>query len=204
MLLKVKANGNEGSMSSRSYCLVPLYFILLSSCLLSGCAKPDNNEKALSPKAETTLAKQNVNKAEVSASSETQDIQKMEVFAPTVESERHGIWHGGPPPINKRGSGIDTFYRIKTSDKPNHLTMTLRFEGVVADDAKVAFRPIDGAVFARSDQQSQWRLKPNTASQLTFTIVVPSGISYLALDTFQHGKGAARAFVLDIPNKTKK
>ncbi len=39
--------------------------------------------------------------------------------------ERKGIWRGGAPPINKRMSGIDTYYRIKQGAKPNQLAVRL-------------------------------------------------------------------------------
>jgi len=42
-------------------------------------------------------------------------------------------------------------------------------------------------------------LKPGTASEITFTLVVPDSASYLALDTMQNNQGAARAFVLKLP-----
>lgn len=189
-------------MCSRTYWLAPLSFILLFCTLLSGCDKP-NKVEVVRPKTEIIPVTQIVTKAEASSSALIEDTNATEVFAPTVESERLGNWLGGAPPHNKRASGVLTYYRIKAADKPNHLIMTLRFEGIVADDAKIVFRPIDGAKFAQTDQPSQWRLTPNMVSEITFTVVVPNGISYLALDTFQNNQGASRAFLLETSRRTK-
>lgn len=120
-------------------------------------------------------------------------------FAPTVEGERQGLWRGGPPPINKRQSGIDTYYQLTADDKPGHLTMKLRFEGVVADDAKIQLNGIDGARLEPSSQRTEWRLKPNTASEITLTLTIPTHVSYLNLLTFQNSRGSSRAFLLEIP-----
>ena len=163
-------------MCSCTYWLAPLSFVLLSCTLLSGCGKPAEKVEAISPKTEISTVTQNISK-EMDSRVLIDDANKSEMFAPTVENERHGVWLGGPPPLNKRASGVVTYYRIKATDKPNHLSMTLRFEEIVADDAKIEFRPIDGAKFALPDQRSLWRLKPNTASEITFNIVVPDGIS---------------------------
>lgn len=136
----------------------------------------------------------------------SEQIVKEEVvpFAPTISTERKGSWFGGAPPLNKRASKIDTYYRIKAAKKSNHFSVTLRFEGAIHEDAKVTFRPIDGAKFKQKEQRNKWRLKPNIASQVSFIVVVPSNISYLTLDTWQNGKGASRAFILEKPIRHKK
>ena len=195
-MMKLITIRNKASMCICTYGLIPVYSALLAMTLLTGCEKPDNNVVSVSSKVEEVPAK--LSKALVKTSV-IEHVNKIEVFAPTVENERHGKWLGGIAPHNKRASKVDTYYRIKAAEKPNHLTMTLRFEGIFADDAKIAFRPIDGAKFKLPDQQSVWRLKPGTASEITFTLVVPDSASYLALDTMQNNQGAARAFVLKLP-----
>lgn len=128
------------------------------------------------------------------------DKSSAPAFAPTVEGERKGLWLGGAPPINKRQSGIDTYYQLRAGDTPKHLTMKLRFEGVVADDALVRFSAIDGARFEPASQRTEWRLKPNIASEVTLNLVVPSTTSYLILSTQQNKRGASRAFLLELPS----
>lgn len=98
--------------------------------------------------------------------------------------------------MNKQASKINTYYRIKKTDKPNLLYITLQFEGVVYDDASVTIKTIDGAKFEHSGQQTTWRLRPNAVSEISFTVIVPDHPSYLSLNTFQNGRGAARAFLL--------
>ena len=128
-----------------------------------------------------------------------QTVASTPIFAPTVEGDRRGIWYGGSPPINKRASGIKTFYQLKEGEKPNQLLMKLRFEGVVADDALVRFKAIDGARFELSDQRFEWRLKPNVASEISLSLIVPATTSYLTILTFQNKSGSSRAFLLKVP-----
>ena len=157
--------------------------------------------KAVSPITKESSVKQNITKTAAIANASIEETTETEVFAPTVENERRGRWFGGIAPHNKRASGIETYYRIKAEEKANHLTMTLRFEGISSEDAKVDFRVIDGAKFKQIDQRTHWRLKPNIASEVIIPLVVPDGISYLTLDSSQNNKGSSRAFVLNIPDR---
>lgn len=124
--------------------------------------------------------------------------QSAVVFATTVADKRRGFWKGGAAPINKQQSKIDTYYKVKASKTTgNKLTMTLRFEGITGDDALVELHLLDGARFFNVDQRTQWRLKPNLVSEVSFDVVVPTDTpSYLALSTMQNNQGASRAFVL--------
>lgn len=195
--MKLTTIRNIASVCICTYGLIPVYFVLLIIAFLSGCEKTDDETIAVNTIAEQTSAIST--KTLKSSPIIMQEANKTEKFAPTVENDRHGRWLGGIAPHNKRASKVDTYYRIKAAYMPNHLTMTLRFEGILADDAEIAFRPIDGAKFKIPDQQSVWRLKPGIASEITFTLVVPNNVSYLALDTMQNNQASARAFVLKLP-----
>lgn len=179
-------------MCKRTYRLALVFFVLLSSTSLSGC---ENSE-------DSNIAK-DLESKKLSLVTDVVNSEETSVYAPTVKKKRKGLWFGGAPAINKRASKIDTYYRLKFEGKPDHLKMTLRFEGAKSDDARVAFRAIDGAKFEASDQRIHWRLKPNVASEVTFTVVVPDNISYLTLDTFQNNQGSSRAFILEIPARHK-
>ena len=193
MLFNLRIKKSKSDMCKRAYRLTLSFFMLFTTALLFGCEK--SKDIAV------------INDAESLALSSAKNIfQKQEtmIFAPTAGKERKGLWHGGAPPINKRASEIDTYYRIKAGVKPNQLKMTLRFEGVTSDDAKVVFRAIDGAKFDLQNQQTQWRLEANIASEVSFTLLVPDNLSYLTLDTFQNNKGASRAFKLKVPTRVKR
>lgn len=192
MLLKFLGKKGQDVMGKCSSRFAFVFFVLVSSASLSGC---ENSE--------TGAAIKEVESTKLSAVTEVIHSEETTVFAPTKEKERKGMWRGGPPPINKRASGIDTYYRIKSAGKPNHLKMTLRFEGATFDDARVAFRAIDGAKLDPLGQRTQWRLKPNVASEVSFTVVVPDNVSYLTLDTFQNNKGSSRAFILIVSARHK-
>ncbi len=108
-----------------------------------------------------------------------------------------GIWQGGAPPINKRMSGINTYYRINSAEQPEQLEVLLHFEGAVASDAYVEIKAIDGAVIQAPAKHSRWKLKPGVASEISLLLQVPPHApSYLALYTYQNGKSAARAIEL--------
>jgi hypothetical protein len=194
MLTKLQQKKSVGNKHENAYYLALVFSVLLSLVTLSGCEKSDDETLESNDKSGHTVLSKGLPNTVKSAS--FAEINKAIVFAPTVDKNRKGLWLGGSPPINKRASGIDTYYRIKETDQPNQLTITLRFEGVVGDDATILVRPIDGAKFNPSNQRTKWRLKPNMISEITFTVVVPEGVSYLALDTFQKNQGAARAFIL--------
>ena len=118
-------------------------------------------------------------------------------FAPIAENDRRGLWLGGPPPHNKDQAGISAYYQLRSGGTADRLTMKLRFEGVVADDAVVRVSGIDGARLDPAVQRSEWRLKPNVASEITITLAVPAGPSYLTLYASQNRQGASRAFFLE-------
>lgn len=124
-------------------------------------------------------------------------------FAPITTEKRTHSWQGGAPPMNKRSSEINTYYRLRTLDKPQHLQLTLQFEGAKSDDARVSFQLIDGATFVFADQQTKWRLRPNEVSEISFSLIAPKQQSYITLTTFQNNHGAARAFLLEMPNSSK-
>ncbi len=113
-------------------------------------------------------------------------------------TEKHGHWLGGEPPINKNQSRINTYYRITPLATPNQLSVVLRFENIVSDDAEVEILAIDGAKIISPGKFTRWRLPKSTASELTLIVSVPDDkASYLSLTTRQWGKGAARAILLE-------
>lgn len=200
MFLNVKRNESaEGMHHISAYSLSLIFGVVLSLIMLSGCENFDVKEAH--SKQESSLIAVSSDITKKAKTTALDEVHEPLTFAPTVEQKRTGSWLGGAPPINKRASGINTFYRIKSAGKPNHLVMTLRFEGVEYDDARVEYRTLDGAKFKIKNPKTQWRLKANTASEVTFTLVIPDGISYLALDTFQNNQGASRAFILKVPEK---
>ncbi|MCI2285780.1 hypothetical protein L3081_23370 [Colwellia sp. MSW7] len=202
MILTLQQKKSVGDRHSSVYPLSLVFSVLLFLILLSGCENADDKTSLPQHKSvPIAVAADLTTKAKSIA---LDNKQGTSVFAPTVDNKRTDIWLGGAPPINKRASGINTYYHIKPEGNPNQIVMTLRFEGIKFDDARVEFRTLDGAKFKEKDQQTQWRLKANTASEVTFTIVVPDGISYLSLDTFQNNQGASRAFILKVPEKMKR
>lgn len=116
-------------------------------------------------------------------------------IAAIATKKRGSSWLGGSPPINKRASGIDTYYQILATNKPNNLLIKMQFEGVKYDDAYISLKTLDGAKLVNKDA-SKWQLNANEVSEVTFEVSVPENISYLSLYTFQNGKGATRAFLL--------
>ena len=155
-------------------------------CMITGCTPGAKEDEAANQRANIVVeAKQSVaTKSEVA------------VFATIVDATRDGTWLGGSPPINKRASGVDTFYKIAKDKLSNHLKVTLRFEGITAEDAYISFSAIDGATLL-PEQQTKWRLKSNEVSEVSFEVVVPESVSYLTLYTYQNGQGASRAFLLE-------
>lgn len=174
---------------------LPLRSLLSTSLIvlaLTGC-----NEASIEQN-DTLVTKQSSLAIDPSTVQETAAKQSPVTFATTVAGKRRGFWKGGAAPVNKQQSNINTYYKIKASKTTeNTLTMTMRFEGITADDALVEFHLLDGARFVNIDQRTQWRLKPNVASEVSFEVVVPTDKpSYLALSTMQNNLGASRAFVL--------
>lgn len=117
-------------------------------------------------------------------------------YAPTAPEPRRGQWDGGPPPINKSAAGISVYYRISPAAAPNVLTVQLRFEGAVAPDARVRLGGVDGARFEPASQPVEWRLAPGVPAEVTVTVAVPVGDSYLSFFTEQRGRGASHAILL--------
>lgn len=201
MFLKIQAQKSKEGKHKRAYSLWLVYSAFWPLILLTGCDNANENRVNTANQSQDVVKSTQLTAVEKPTSEDLQN--EILLYAPTVEQHRIGLWHGGAPPINKRASGIDTYYRIKPGETPNHLTMTLRFEGVTADDAKVSFRTLDGAKFKQRNQKTQWRLKANSVSELEFTVVVPDNVSYLTLDTFQNNQGASRAFVLALPQRVE-
>lgn len=171
--------------SHRSAFFIPV----IMAFIITGCSPSDKT-------ADVSVNKVNNIEKVASASIEKVDANSQLKFAPTVDEDRTGLWLGGSPPINKRASGIDTYYRMSVGSKPNRLLVTLQFEGVKADDAFFYFKGLDGAEVALA-QPVKWLLKANVVSEVTFEVKVPDTVSYLTLYTFQNGRGAARAFKLE-------
>ena len=115
-----------------------------------------------------------------------------------VVEVRKGLWLGGAPPINKAQSRINTFYRITETDRPHQLSIVLRFEGVVSDDAWVEVLPIDKAIIVSPKNSRRWRLPKASASELSLTVEVPANMpSYLSVNTKQKGKGSNQTLLLE-------
>jgi len=174
--------------------LLPVLIVGLFVTILSGCdnyAPTEQNEEVATQQA---LLTPNSSKPQRLA-----DKQSSVEFAPTVTESRKGQWRGGAAPINKQQSGVNSYYKLKQSrTSEDRLTMTLRFEGIDAEDAAVEIKLLDGASFVDNKQTTRWRLEPNKVSQVSFDIIVPADKpSYLALTTVQHNLAAARAFVLE-------
>ncbi|WP_077338660.1 hypothetical protein [Pseudocolwellia agarivorans] len=164
-----------------------LFAPIIISFVMMGCSPETTDTKAsLSSGHEDKVEHVKVKKVSVNKSLE---------FAVTVDESRSGLWLGGSPPINKRASGIDTYYKMSVGSKPNRLLVTLQFERVTADDAYISFNALDGAEISLT-QPLKYKLKANKVSEVTFEVAIPETPSYLALYTFQNGRGASRAFKL--------
>ncbi|WP_158971179.1 hypothetical protein [Paraglaciecola sp. L3A3] len=188
----LKTNKNR---CAYTYCRGAIALLtIFSTAFLFGCENPDKDALQIAVKSESSSSGETLTK---------QVKSKAIDFAPTVSSERKGLWLGGAPALNKRVSMIDTYYQLKAGNSPDQVIMTLRFEGAKTKDARVSFKPIDGAKFLHAEQRAQWKLKPDIASQVTITLVLPKNTSYLTLNTFQNGKGASRAFLLNQLRKHK-
>ncbi len=118
-------------------------------------------------------------------------------FAPVAEGPRQGLWSGGVPAINKQQSGINTYHRLLAGPAVDEITVHLRFEGVVADDAVVRFQGLGGAVLRPAGQPAVLRLKPGVASEVRLNLMAPVGPSYLSVNTSQKGRGASLAVLLE-------
>lgn len=203
MCLKIQTKKSKERKHKNAYSLLLVCSAFLSLSLLTGCDNANENSLKTANQSKDVVAPTELTTELTAVEKPTSMDQPNEVlrYAPIVEQNRTGSWLGGAPPINKRASGIDTYYRLQPEGTPNHLLMTLRFEGVTAEDAKVSFRTLDGAKFKQANQQAQWRLKAHAVSEVEFIVVVPNSVSYLTLDTFQNNQGASRAFVLALPKR---
>ena len=183
-LIKVR---NKARISS-SPCFVFFTSIVLT-LFFTGCSPSDN-------KADILVNEESNKSLDVTPQLiKKNSVNKLLNYAPTVNERRQGFWLGGSPPINKRASRIDTYYKMVASDKPNHLLVKLQFEGVKFDDAYITFKALDGAEIV-STQQLKWLLKADAVSEVSFEVKIPEKVSYLTLYTSQEGKGASRAFIL--------
>jgi hypothetical protein len=189
------------------------YLTLATSALvfLGGCSQPSNNNKVVADEAVVSAAlptKIVDSTVSVSKTGSKQNALALHpagdiLFAPVTTDSRGLKWRGGAPAMNKQASKINTYYHIRTLENESHLQLSLRFEGATYDDARVSFQLIDGAKFDVPNQQTQWRLKPNEVSEITFSLIVPSEQSYITLTTFQNDLGASRAFLLETRNASK-
>ncbi|WP_196797959.1 hypothetical protein [Colwellia sp. PAMC 21821] len=194
-MLSVKLIKQQYNVTGKTSRCIFLVKLLLVAFITSGCTPSDKNVE--------DLVNDSNNRAQAAKvapmPTDKISVKKPLDFAPTVDKPRTGYWLGGSPPINKRSSGIDTYYKVTPSNKPKHLWVTLQFEGVVSDDAFIKFNAIDGAEVV-NNQPKKWLLKADIISQVTFEVKVPVTISYLTLYTFQNGRGASRAFLLEETN----
>ncbi len=173
---------------SRSPCFV-FFTVIVLTLFFTGCSPSDN-------KADILVNEESNKNLDVTPKlTKKNSVNKLLNYAPTVDERRQGFWLGGSPPINKRASRIDTYYKMVVSDKPNHLLVKLQFEGVKSDDAYITFKALDGAEIV-STQQLKWFLIADAVSEVSFEVKVPETLSYLTLYTSQEGKGASRAFIL--------
>lgn len=184
-------NQQHNLRTSASRCIV-LVKILFVTFITFGCTPDDKNAG--------NLVRDSDHVAKITKTSpaptEKVSVKKSIDYAPTVDKPRAGHWLGGSPPINKRASGIDTYYKVTPSNKPKHLWVTLQFIGVISDDAYIKLNTIDGAEII-NNHPVKWLLKAEAISQVSFEVKVPKTVSYLALHTFQNGKGSSRAFILE-------
>lgn len=107
-----------------------------------------------------------------------------------------GLWLGGPEPVSgKLRSGISTYYQM-TANPQGYLTLLLRFEDVVANDATVQIRTSDGARVLNSVADQIWPLRPNETSKWALELALPLGDSYLHVMTAQRGRHSTRSILL--------
>ena len=167
------------------------FFISITLTIFStGCSPSDN-------KADILVNEESNKSVDVSPKLiKKSSVKKLLDYAPTVDGTRQGFWLGGSPPINKRASRIDTYYKMVASKKPNHLLVKLQFEGVKSDDAYITFQALDGAEIAVT-QPLKWLLTADAVSEVSFEVKIPETVSYLTLNTSQKGKGSSRAFILE-------
>lgn len=118
-------------------------------------------------------------------------------LAPLASTPRAEPWLGGPEaPSGKLRSGVVTYYRF-ASHPPDPVTVILRWEEALADDATAEVSLSDGARFADPQQATRWRLTPNRVSELSLTVIPdPLQPSYLNVFTAQAGRHSARSMVL--------
>lgn len=95
-------------------------FTLLATTLLNVVAcSPQEQNKTMQVTQSSAL---NIDTELNSKPIDTQSIQNR---AQTVTTPRSSSWLGGSPPINKRASGIDTYYQISATNKPNQLLIKM-------------------------------------------------------------------------------
>jgi hypothetical protein len=122
-------------------------------------------------------------------------------LAPAAETERSGVWLGGPEPVSgKLRTGIALYVRPPSPVLGKPFDLVLRFEGVSGDDALVQLSTSDGARLMQQGGESTWRLPAGVPSQLVVKLMAASGESYLHVFTAQHGRHAALSIALSLPS----
>lgn len=192
-LRTIKEQNNVGKTHLSCFAHISL---LLISMILFACSP---NEQKIKSNENNASGNSVETKKVVVKSAEQVEVTHTVNYASVVDEPRTGIWLGGSPAVNKSAAEIDTYIRIVPASKQNHLLVALQFEGAKFDDAFISFKPLDGAEITER-YPTKWLLKPHVISQVKFEVKVPKTVSYLTLYTFQNGKGAARAFILE---KTK-